>query len=124
MQRLIGGLEEAPNAARGLADALLVLDQRQAYVIVAVLAETDAWHAYDFPSWIRMGRYRGQRQKWFAMRFVGDESEINVTHPDGMAHAEFDAWRWEPLANIPRLIVPFKRSVYERVASEFSRFAA
>src|SRR3974390_3367214 len=90
------------------------------------VGEIADWLTYEIPreivgpAW--KGKYRGQTQKWFAMRFVGEESEINVTHPDGMAHAEFDAWRWEPLQNIPRLIVPFKRSVYERVASEFSRF--
>ena len=50
------------------------------------------------------------------MRFVGDDSEIDLAHPDGAAEAEFGAWRWELLRNVPQLVVPFKRAVYERVA--------
>jgi putative (di)nucleoside polyphosphate hydrolase len=57
------------------------------------------------------------------MRFTGKDSEIDVEHPDGAHEAEFAAWRWEALAEIPRLIVPFKRSVYERVAAEFAKYA-
>ena len=70
------------------------------------------------------GKYRGQTQKWFALRFTGPESEIDVAHPDGAAHAEFSAWRWEPMQNVPDLVVPFKRPVYERVVAEFAKFAA
>lgn len=91
------------------------------------LGEIAEWLTYDIPrdligqAW--QGRYRGQRQKWFAVRFTGSESEIDVAHPDG-AHAEFSAWRWESLQNIPALVVPFKRAVYERVIAEFARCAA
>lgn len=82
---------------------------------------------YDIPrdlvgrAW--KGRYRGQTQKWFAVRFVGAESEIDLAHPVGGAHAEFSAWRWEPMQNVPGLVVPFKRPVYERVVREFAKFA-
>src|SRR6266436_2756745 len=69
------------------------------------------------------GRYRGQRQKWFAVRFTGKDSEINVANPGGGHKAEFVSWRWEPMKNLPELIVPFKRPVYERVVKEFSRLA-
>ena len=62
-------------------------------------------------------------QKWFALRFTGADSEIDVEHPDGAHEAEFAAWRWEALAKIPRLIVPFKRAVYERVVAEFKKYA-
>jgi putative (di)nucleoside polyphosphate hydrolase len=91
------------------------------------IGEIAEWLNYDIPrelvgeAW--SGKYRGQTQKWFAMRFTGEESEIDVADPDGTQHAEFDAWRWEPLANIPRLIVPFKRAVYDRVTSEFAHLA-
>lgn len=89
--------------------------------------EIAEWLTYDIPrdllgrAW--NGKYRGQVQKWFAMRFVGDDSEIDLAHPDGVAEAEFGAWRWEPLQNVPQLVVPFKRAVYERVASEFAPLA-
>jgi putative (di)nucleoside polyphosphate hydrolase len=90
------------------------------------LAEMPEWLTYDIPrsiagrSW--KGRYRGQRQKWFAMRFTGKDNEINVASPAGHKQ-EFIAWRWEPMQNLPELIVPFKRPVYERVVEAFSRFA-
>jgi putative (di)nucleoside polyphosphate hydrolase len=69
------------------------------------------------------GRYRGQRQKWYAVRFTGKDSEINVANPGGGHKAEFVGWRWEPMKNLPELIVPFKRPVYERVVKEFAGLA-
>jgi 8-oxo-dGTP pyrophosphatase MutT (NUDIX family) len=63
-------------------------------------------------------------QKWFALRFTGDESEIDIARPAGGAHEpEFVGWRWEPMQNLPALVVPFKRPVYARVVAEFARFA-
>lgn len=93
-----------------------------------LLAEAPGWHCYDLPadaaktSW--KGRYRGQRQKWFALRFEGDESEIDIEVPEGDAHPEFDAWRWERMDRLPGLIVPFKREVYENVVKAFSHLVA
>jgi putative (di)nucleoside polyphosphate hydrolase len=88
------------------------------------LSEIADWLTYDIPrdlvgqAW--KGKYRGQKQKWFALRFTGTESEIDVESPDGGAHSrEFAAWRWESLENVPDLVVPFKRAVYDRVVSEF-----
>ena len=74
-----------------------------------------------FRSW--KGKYRGQTQKWFALRFTGNEREIDVKHPAGGHKPGFVEWRWEPVANLPALIIPFKRKVYERVVKEFSKFA-
>jgi putative (di)nucleoside polyphosphate hydrolase len=92
------------------------------------LATIDEWLRYDIPreivgqAW--KGKYRGQEQKWFALRFTGDDDEIDVKHPAGGAHKpEFVEWRWEPMENLPELVVPFKRKVYERVVKEFSKFA-
>jgi len=91
------------------------------------IGEVADWLRYDIPreivgqAW--KGKYRGQTQKWFAMRFTGPESEIDVAHPDGAAEAEFGAWRWEPIKNVPDLVVPFKRSVYDRVVREFQHLA-
>ncbi|MEZ5775312.1 MAG: RNA pyrophosphohydrolase [Hyphomicrobiaceae bacterium] len=64
------------------------------------------------------GRYRGQRQSWFAMRFLGRDSEIVIGPHDGHK-AEFDAWRWVAMSELIELIVPFKRAVYAEVVAEF-----
>jgi putative (di)nucleoside polyphosphate hydrolase len=70
------------------------------------------------------GRYRGQTQKWYALRFTGNDREIDIATPGGGAHKpEFIAWRWEPMGRLPDLVVPFKRPLYERVVAEFARFA-
>ena len=91
------------------------------------LGEIKDWLAYDIPrdivgqAW--GGKFRGQTQKWYALRFTGDESEIDIAHPAGGHEPEFVEWRWEALPKLPELIVPFKRPVYERVVREFARFA-
>ena len=91
---------------------------------VEKLGEVSDWLIYDIPRTVAgrawKGRYRGQRQKWFAVRFTGKDTEINVASPGGGHKAEFVSWRWEPMKNLPNLIVPFKRPVYERVVKEFS----
>jgi putative (di)nucleoside polyphosphate hydrolase len=93
---------------------------------VEKLAEVRDWLSYDIPRTVAgrtwKGRYRGQRQKWYAMRFTGQEDEINVVSPAGHK-PEFVTWRWEPMQNLPELIVPFKRPVYERVVQEFAHLA-
>jgi putative (di)nucleoside polyphosphate hydrolase len=92
-----------------------------------LLAEAPEWYSYDLPtdltrkSW--RGRYLGQRQKWFALRFEGDESEINIAAPAGGQKPEFDAWRWEEMSRLTELIVPFKRPVYEKVTAAFRHLA-
>jgi len=91
------------------------------------LGEIAEWLNYDIPrdlvgqAW--KGQYRGQTQKWFAVRFTGPDSEIDIAHPAGGVHAEFSAWKWEPLRNVPELVVPFKRQTYDRVVREFASFA-
>jgi putative (di)nucleoside polyphosphate hydrolase len=95
---------------------------------VKKLAEIPEWLSYDIPrdivgqAW--KGRYRGQTQKWYALRFTGDESEIDIAHPAGGHGPEFLDWRWERMEKLPGLIIPFKRPVYERVVKEFAKFAA
>ena len=93
-----------------------------------LLAEAPEWFNYDLPSdligkaW--KGRYRGQTQKWFALGFTGDETEIDIHTPGGGAHRpEFEDWRWEPMAHLPQLVVPFKRPVYEKVVAAFGHLA-
>jgi putative (di)nucleoside polyphosphate hydrolase len=92
------------------------------------LAEITDWLSYDIPrdivgkAW--GGKYRGQTQKWYALRFTGKDGEINISTPGGGAHdPEFIAWKWEPMTNLPDLVVPFKRQTYERVVREFQKFS-
>ncbi len=92
------------------------------------LGEIQDWLAYDIPREIAgktwRGKYRGQKLKWYALHFTGDDSEIDIAHSDGGKHKpEFAKWRWERLEKTPELVVPFKRPVYERVVKEFARFA-
>lgn len=94
---------------------------------VSLIAEADDWITYDLPPNLigvgLKGKFRGQRQRWFAFRFDGDEAEISIAPPpDGHAQ-EFDAWRWAPMGELPGLIVPFKRAVYEEVVKAFSHLA-
>lgn len=107
--------------------ALRELYEETSIKSVRKLGEIDEWLTYDIPRTIAgkawKGKYRGQKQKWFALLFTGDEHEIDIATPAGGHKPEFGEWRWEPMANLPRLVVPFKRDSYERVVREFSRFA-
>ncbi len=86
---------------------------------VELLARADRELLYDLPAdligklW--KGRYRGQRQTWFAMRFTGTDADINLQTP----HPEFRAWQWIDPRALPTMIVPFKRKLYEDVLSSF-----
>ena len=90
------------------------------------LGEAD-WLTYDFPRYDgppshRLAKFRGQRQKWFALRFTGHDSEIDpLTERNGQP-PEFDQWRWERLDRVADLVVPFRREVYRAVATSFSEF--
>jgi putative (di)nucleoside polyphosphate hydrolase len=119
-----GGIDEGeepyPAALRELCEETNIRS-------VERLAEIADWLIYDIPREIAgkawNGKYRGQTQKWFALRFTGDDSEIDIAHPAGGHEPEFVDWRWERLEKLPELVVPFKRQIYERVVKEFARFA-
>jgi putative (di)nucleoside polyphosphate hydrolase len=85
-----------------------------------LIAESRFWHAYELPLGLRParwdGRYRGQSQKWFAFRFTGTDADIDLTVHD----PEFVRWRWATSQEVLRLVVSFKRPVYEAVLREFS----
>ena len=89
-----------------------------------LLAESKGWYTYDLPNnlvpKIWGGIFRGQRQKWFAMRFTGKDTDIAIA----TEHPEFSEWKWVKAATLPDIIVPFKRELYEELVREFSALVA
>jgi putative (di)nucleoside polyphosphate hydrolase len=114
-----GGITAGESAA---AAALRELEEETGVTSVKLLAEAPGWFSYDLPDELMgialKGRYRGQRQKWFAMRFEGGDAEIDIAPRRGHK-AEFDAWRWADAAELPGLVVPFKRQIYADVVAAF-----
>ena len=104
--------------------ALRELFEETSVTSVELLGEAPDWIHYDLPDDVLgialKGKYRGQRQRWFALRFTGSEDEINVLTPGGGAHpAEFESWRWAALESLPELIVPFKKKAYAEIVAAF-----
>ena len=118
-----GGVDETedPKVA-----ALRELHEETGMRSVEIVAELPRWLRYDLPAHLQGkawgGRWRGQKQKWFAMRFFGPESEIDISPAHGHK-AEFTAWRWSPISELERHVVPFKRSIYRKVVREFRALA-
>ncbi len=90
--------------------------------LVEFIAEASDWLTYDLPDHlvgkIWKGKYRGQKQKWILMRFLGSDDQIRIE----TEHPEFTEWRWLPASELIDNIVPFKRTVYEAVVREFSPY--
>lgn len=91
---------------------------------VEPLGRIEEWLSYDFPPEVlaqrRRNEWRGQKQKWFAMRFVGADADFDLT---AVPPQEFEAFKWERLSRVPDLIIPWKRPVYLEVARRFAAFA-
>jgi len=119
-----GGIDRGEDPYKG---ALRELYEETNISSVEKLGEIAEWLVYDLPreivgqAW--KGKFRGQKQKWYALRFTGPESEINIAHPAGGHKPEFIDWRWVAMSKLPELVVPFKRQTYERVVAEFRKFA-
>ena len=115
-----GGIDEGENPEKA---AYRELYEETGMESVTLLARSKDWIDYDLPPELigigLKGKYRGQRQAWFAFRFDGDDGEIRIDPPPGGHAQEFDEWAWKPMEDLPRLIVPFKRVVYDRVVAEF-----
>ncbi|MBN8911591.1 MAG: RNA pyrophosphohydrolase [Rhizobiales bacterium] len=115
-----GGIDENedPSAA-----ALRELSEETAIKSVEIIRETPGWLTYDLPAHLLGvawgGRYRGQRQKWFAMRFLGQDTEVDLGLP-GTPNAEFVSWRWCSPEELADGVVPFKRAVYLEVLRSFA----
>jgi putative (di)nucleoside polyphosphate hydrolase len=118
-----GGIDEGEDPYKA---ALRELHEETSIKSIEKLGEVKDWIAYDIPrdivgaAW--KGKYRGQKQKWYALRFTGKDSEIDIENPGGGHKPEFIAWRWEKIERLPELVVPFKRPAYEQVVKEFARF--
>lgn len=111
-----GGIDkgETPRVA-----ALRELEEEIGTDKARIVGVTRAWLRYDLPADLQAkmwgGKYRGQEQKWFLMRFTGADSDINLE----TAHPEFVAWKWLPFTHLPRVIVGFKREIYKQVVAAF-----
>jgi len=119
-----GGIDEGEDTYKA---ALRELYEETNIKSVEKIGEIADWLYYDIPrdlvgqAW--SGKYRGQKQKWYALRFTGEEREIDIAHPAGGHEPEFVDWRWEKMGALPGIVVPFKRPTYERVVQEFAQFA-
>ncbi|MEM7620963.1 MAG: RNA pyrophosphohydrolase [Pseudomonadota bacterium] len=115
-----GGIDadETPKAA-----AIRELEEETGITHVEIIAEAPDWLTYDLPEDLLgvalKGQYRGQKQKWFLMRFLGQEDEINISAKQGH-DAEFDAWQWAHPSQIAELTVPFKQHIYNKLLEIFS----
>jgi putative (di)nucleoside polyphosphate hydrolase len=117
-----GGIDEGeePSAA-----ALRELFEETGMRHATIIAESGQWHNYDLPKdllgRVWKGKYRGQTQKWFALRYTGDDAAININPTEH--EAEFSRWRWAAIGDVLDAVVPFKRDVYVNVLAEFHHLA-
>ena len=118
-----GGIDEGEKPYPA---ALRELYEETSIKSIEKLGEIRNWLTYDIPKKIGTkawkGKYRGQKQKWYALRFTGKDGEINIDEPGGHK-PEFVEWKWVAIRELPDLVIPFKRQTYERVVKEFERFA-
>ena len=118
-----GGIDEGEDTYKA---ALRELQEETNITSVEKLGEIPGWLHYDIPrdligqAW--GGKYRGQKQKWYALRFTGPESEIDIENPGGGHKPEFIEWRWEKMSALPAIVVPFKRPTYAIIVKEFEKF--
>ena len=114
-----GGVDKNENL---LAAMKRELHEETSIKNIKILKELDEWLQYELPKnllgIIWKGKFRGQKQKWFVVRFTGKESEINLN----TKHPEFIEWKWIKINDLPKVIVDFKKDVYEKLLVELKKF--
>ena len=114
-----GGIDEGENAEIA---AIREMKEEIGTDKAEIVAESKGWYHYDLPEYlipkIWNGKFRGQRQKWFCLRFLGDDYDINIE----TEHPEFCQWKWAEVESLPDLIVPFKRKLYQDLIDEFRQY--
>lgn len=115
-----GGIDEGEEPRQA---AMRELKEEAGTDKAEIIAEMNDWITYDLPAHLVgvafHGKYRGQRQKWFALRFLGDDGDIDLH-----AHEpEFSAWKWLTIEELPQVIVPFKRDSYAKIVTAFRHLA-
>jgi putative (di)nucleoside polyphosphate hydrolase len=112
-----GGIDEGEDPCTAV---LREMEEEIGTSKAEILGESHEWLSYDLPEHLVpqlwSGKYRGQKQKWFCLRFTGSDSDINIA----TKHPEFSEWKWVLPAQVPELIVPFKRELYQAIVEEFS----
>ncbi len=117
-----GGIDEDEDAR---AAAFRELEEEIGTAKAELIGESRTWLTYDLPPELLGknvwgGRYRGQKQKWFAMRFTGADADIDL---EAHSHPEFARWQWAPFDQLVDLIVAFKRDLYRQIVAEFADLA-
>lgn len=111
-----GGIDEGEDAHNA---AMRELEEETGITSAQILYESQDWYNYDLPDTLIPqlwgGKYRGQKQKWYLMRFDGSDDEINIH----TSHPEFCQWKWVGLETLPRCIVAFKQELYAALVDEF-----
>jgi len=111
-----GGIDDGEETRSA---AFRELEEETGVTNATIIAESSDWHPYDIPAdmvpKVWGGKYRGQKQKWFLMRFDGTDADINIDTKE----PEFSEWRWANPQELPDLIVPFKRALYQNIVAEF-----
>jgi putative (di)nucleoside polyphosphate hydrolase len=119
-----GGIDKGEDPEKA---AYRELYEETGMTSVSLIGRAEGWINYDLPDHLigigLRGKYRGQTQAWFAVRFEGEDSEIAINPPPGGHEPEFDQWQWKRMEELPGLIVAFKRKVYDRVVAEFQHLS-
>ena len=114
-----GGIEAEESLLKAMTRELV---EETSIKNIKILKEFDQWLEYELPEnllgKIWKGKYRGQKQKWFIVRFLGDDNEININ----TKHREFIDWQWVDIEKLPELIVLFKKHIYEQIVKELKKF--
>jgi len=112
-----GGIDKGEDPLKA---AFRELEEETGVSEAEVIAETKEWLRYDLPRDLQekvwKGKYRGQEQRWYLMRFAGRDDDINIDTD----HREFSAWKWTDLSSLPEMIVSFKKDLYRQIVAAFT----